>query len=226
MAMPRQNRVTPFSEIVASPARGTRMGNRGQLHDERGVIRRSFAGQRWIICRLSFKGRWRPVMAPGQYTELFFLDEATALAAGHRPCAECQRQRFEQFRALWATANPRLAGGPRPAAPVRDAALHAARLTALGRQRTYTAPAASLPDGAFVMGPGDPPGQPAAFLVVGRWLLRWTLFGYETAIPRPAVSRLRVLTPRSIVNTLAAGFAADLHPSAQTLLAAAATRHF
>ncbi len=224
--MPRQNRVTPFSEIVTSPARGTLMGNRGQLHDERGVVRRPFVGQRWIICRLSFKGWRRPVMAPGRYTELFFLDEATALAAGHRPCAECQRPRFEQFRAIWAAANPRLAGGPPPTAPALDAALHADRLTTSGRQRTFTAPALSLPDGAFVIGPSDLPSQPSAYLVLGRWLLRWTPFGYEAAIPRPAVGGLNVLTPRSIVSTLAAGFTAELHPSAGIALASASTRHF
>lgn len=225
--MPRRNRVTPFGEIVASPARGTLMGNRGPLHDDQGVIRRSFSGQRWIICRLSFKGRWRPVMAPGQYTELFFLDEATALAAGHRPCAECQRERFEQFRAIWAAANPRLSGGPRPTATTLDAALHAERLTQpgpmrnQGRKRTYAAPAASLPDGTFVIGPGDPPGQ--AYLVLGQYLLHWAPFGYDAAIPRPFYGNLRVLTPHSVVRTLAAGFEAGVHASAQTLLASRST---
>ncbi len=92
--MPRQNRVTPFSTLVAVPERGTFMGNRGCLHNDHGQIRRPFQNQRWIICRLSFKDRRRTVMMPGQYTELFFLVEATALAAGHRPCAECQRERF------------------------------------------------------------------------------------------------------------------------------------
>ena len=208
--MPRQNRVTPFGEIVATPARGTLMGNRGRLHDEHGVIRRPFQVQRWIICRLSFKGRRRPVMAPGQYTELFFLDEATALAAGHRPCAECQRPRFEHFRAIWAAANPRLAGGPRPAAPALDAVLHAERLTPAGRKRTYAASAAHLPDGTFVLLPGDP----HAYLVLGSALLRWTAFGYDRALARPADAIVRVLTPRSVVKTLAAGYPAGWHASA------------
>src|SRR5512141_2915473 len=122
--MPRQNRVTPFSKLIATPARGTLMGNRGALHNDQGQIRRQFQGQRWIICLLEFKGRRRSIMMPGQYTELFFLDEATALAAGHRPCAECQRERFNLFREFWAAANPELAGAARPAATVIDAALH------------------------------------------------------------------------------------------------------
>jgi len=189
------------------------MGNRGQLHDAHGAIRRPFLVQRWIICRLSFKGRRRQVMAPGQYTELFFLDEATALAAGHRPCAECQRPRFEHFRAVWAAANPRLAGGPRPPAPIIDAVLHAERLTPAGHKRTYSAPVARLPDGAFVLLPGDP----RAYLVLGGALLRWSPFGYDGALPRPAAGTVRVLTPRSVVKTLAAGYMPGLHPRAQTV---------
>ena len=89
--MPLQNRVTPFGALIATESRGTLMGNRGCLHDEQQRIRRPFVGKRWIICVLEFRGRHRAVMSPGRYTELFFLDEATALAAGHRPCAECQR---------------------------------------------------------------------------------------------------------------------------------------
>src|SRR3954465_3835639 len=96
--MPRQNRVTPFGQIVAEPQRGTLMGNRGRLHDEEGRIRRPWQLERWIVCLLEFKGRKRQVMTPGHYTELFFLDEATALAAGHRPCAECRRVAFDAFR--------------------------------------------------------------------------------------------------------------------------------
>ncbi|HEY3229252.1 MAG TPA: hypothetical protein VGJ87_08530, partial [Roseiflexaceae bacterium] len=102
--MPYQNRVTPEGALIATTARGTLMGNRGCLHDERKRIVRTYQVRRWIICLLEFKGRWRAIMSPGKYTELFFLDEATALAAGHRPCAECQRERFTMFRAHWAAA--------------------------------------------------------------------------------------------------------------------------
>ena len=105
--MPLQNRVTPFGEIVAEPWRGRLMGNRGCLHDERGVIRRHYATRRWIACRLFFRGRRRaPLMVPGRFTELFFLDEATALAAGHRPCAECRRSDYNRFSDLWSAFHP------------------------------------------------------------------------------------------------------------------------
>jgi hypothetical protein len=100
--MPLQNRVSPRGEIIVSPARGTFMGNRGGvLHNERRQIVRPYASRRWITCLLEFKGRRRTVMSPGRYTELFFLDEAVALAAGHRPCAECRRDRFNAFRDAW-----------------------------------------------------------------------------------------------------------------------------
>ncbi len=99
--MPRQNRVNPFGEIITAPERGTFMGNRGVLHDEEGSIRRAWLGKRWIACVLEFRGRKRKVMTPDRYTELFFLDEATAFAAGHRPCAECRRERFNAFRNAW-----------------------------------------------------------------------------------------------------------------------------
>src|SRR5262245_5520966 len=102
--MPLQNRVTPFGDLIATAARGTLMGNRGCLHDDCRQIRRPFALKRWIACVLDFRGRHRTVMAPGRYTELFFLDEATALAAGHRPCAECRHADYVRFRSLWAAA--------------------------------------------------------------------------------------------------------------------------
>ena len=103
--MPRQNRVTPFGEIVAVPERGTMMGNRGRLHDDEGRIRRPWQVKRWLVCLLEFNGRHRQVMAPDRYTELFFLDEATALAAGHRPCFECRRKSYNAFVDAWAIGN-------------------------------------------------------------------------------------------------------------------------
>ena len=141
--MPRQNRVTPFSSIVAVSARGTLTGNRGCLHDDRQNIRRLFQGTRWIICLLDFKGRKRKLMTPGHYTELFFLDEATALAAGHRPCAECQRERFTRFRDLWVTANPELADSSRAAATVMDAAIHRERTAPIDEARLTALPSRS-----------------------------------------------------------------------------------
>ena len=103
--MPRQNRVTPFGEIVAKPERGTMIGNRGILHDAEGRIRRSWQLRRWILCLLGFKGRHRAVMTPNRYTELFFLDEAAGLADGHRPCADCRRAQFSAFRNTVAAGN-------------------------------------------------------------------------------------------------------------------------
>src|SRR5512143_2394419 len=114
--MPRQNRVNPFGQIIATPARGALMGNRGCLHDTGDRPLRQYQGRRWIICVLDFKDRKRQPMPSGRYTSLFFLDEATALAAGHRPCAECQHGRYRMFRDVWAAANRDLVGPAMPSA--------------------------------------------------------------------------------------------------------------
>jgi len=207
--MPRQNRVTPFSEIVATEARGTLMGNRGCLHNDRGEIRRQYQLKRWIICLLDFKNRHRPIMTPGHYTELFFLDEATALAAGHRPCAECQRERFNLFRTSFAQANPIFSGVTRPAAPSIDEVLHQERITTDRKQRTYRSSMAGLPNGTIVR-----LDDSNAYLVHERNLLLWSPVGYEEMIRRVASSNVTVLTPRSIVRTLAAGYEVAIHRSA------------
>ena len=169
-----------------------------------------YRGKRWILCLLDFKNRRRSVMTPGQYTELFFLDEATGFAAGHRPCAECQRGRFDLFRTAWARANPTVAGAERPAATLIDEILHQERVTTDGKQRTHLAEIDGLPDGSFVTFDGDP----GAYLVHQGTLLRWSPFGYEQAIRRPTSIAVRVLTPPSVVRTLATGFRAGIHPSA------------
>jgi hypothetical protein len=208
-AMPRQNRVTPFSALIATPARGTLMGNRGCLHDDRGQIRRAFQGRRWIICLLDFKNRRRTVMTPGQYTELFFLDEATALAAGHRPCAECQRDRFNLFRELWAKANPELTDVARPAATVIDAALHLERLGRSAQARRWCNSLEDLPDGTFITG-----DEQTAYLALKHQLLRWSPFGYERSAQQAINYPARVLTPASLVRALAAGYPVGLHSSA------------
>ncbi len=204
--MPRQNRVTPFSTLIASPARGTLTGNRGCLHDEHGQIRRAFQGQRWIICLLEFKGRKRAIMRPGHYTELFFLDEATALAAGHRPCAKCQRDRFNLFRDIWAKANPELANTTRPAATVLDAALHSERIAARAPQRRDCYSIEELPDGTFVTA-----DEESAYLVLRHHLLRWSPAGYEGLTTQAISYPLRVLTPASIVRALATGYPVGIH---------------
>jgi hypothetical protein len=212
--MPLQNRVSPFGEIVATTARGTLMGNRGCLHDQQDYPLRQYLGRRWIICVLDFKGRTRKPMPPGYYTSLFFLDEATALAAGHRPCAECQRERFTTFRAQWAAANPELAGSSAPLVEMIDAALHRERISDQRYQRdkiklTYAEQLDRLPDGVFVM--LAPQGAP--YLVRGNQLVPWSFAGYGQPIARPNAA-VQVLTPRSTVRAIGHGYAPSIHPSA------------
>jgi hypothetical protein len=205
--VPLQNRVTPFSELIATDARGTLMGNRGILHDPRRQIRRAFVGTRWIICVLEFKNRHRTVMTPNRYTELFFLDEASALAAGHRPCAECQRPRYVAFREAWAAAH-RDSARAMPSAVEMDAVLHAERLEAGGAKRTYQELVSRLPSGVMVAD-----DESRAYLGLEGALLPWTPSGYGP--PQPMASNVvRVLTPRSIVGAIRRGFRVDVHPSA------------
>lgn len=208
--MPKQNRVTPFGEIIATPARGTLMGNRGCLHNNTQRLVRPFQSKRWIICVLEFKGRKHGIMTPGQYTELFFLDEATALAAGHRPCAECSRPRFELFRALWAGANPELARAAKPPATTIDEALHHERCDAAQQKVIYTEKLGALPEGAFVALEGE-----KAFLVYQNRLWPWQPEGYGHSVAQLPDRLVQVLTPRAIVNTLAAGYRAEVHASAR-----------
>jgi hypothetical protein len=205
--MPLRNRVTPLSELVADPARGLLYGNRGCLHDREGRIRRRYDGRRWIACRLRFRG-WRraPLLQPGRYTELFFLDEATAFAAGHRPCALCRREDYDRLTALWAALHPGQQG-----ADAIDAQLHTERVDPATRaQRHHTAPLVDLPDGAFILHDGDP------WLVRGDALLRWSPAGYATRTPRTATTAT-VITPPSLVAVLRSDWqpvVPFLHPSA------------
>jgi hypothetical protein len=208
--LPKQNRVNPFGELIATEARGTLMGNRGCLHDEQQRIRRSFVGKRWIICVLRFRDRRRTVMAPGRYTELFFLDEATALAAGHRPCCECQRARCLEFRRLWLEANPGVVETPSPSLDEIDRALHAERIDRHKAKVTWPARLVELPSGAMVAEASD-----RAFLVLGKRLLPWSVKGYWPAVDPPADATFRVLTPRSVVRCLRGGFPVEIHPSAR-----------
>jgi hypothetical protein len=206
--LPKQNRVTPSGELIATACRGTLMGNRGCLHDDRQRIRRAFALKRWLICVLEFRGRHRTVMTPGRYTELFFLDEATALAAGHRPCAECQRARYRLFRDVWAAANPGAFPSSVPSAEEMDGVLHGERIGPKGTKKTYTGLLSELPAGTMV---ADESGQP--FLVLKRALVAWTPGGYGRVVPQPAGVEFRVLTPRSVVRALMAGYPVEMHAS-------------
>jgi len=204
---PLQNRVTPFGEIVATNARGALFGNRGGcIHDaETGRIKgRPWSSARWICCVLEFKGRHRELMQPGLYTELFFLDEATAFAAGHRPCFECRRADAVRFAEAWATANLGDPEGARRKIDVLDAQLHVERIDGLTRaQKTYRAALDGLPDGTLVSFDEAPED---ALLVWGAALHRWSFAGYGPARKIPASAEVTVLTPRSTVAAFASGY--------------------
>jgi hypothetical protein len=209
--MPRQNRVTPFGEIIATPQRGTLMGNRGVIHDRDGRIRRDWLLKRWILCVLEFKGRRRIVMAPDRYTELFFLDEATGLAAGHRPCAECQRRRYVDFRDAWAIGNRHVLTSQRPTAVEIDERLHVDRLGPSRSKRTFVGNLDDLPDGVFIT---QAQRNDQALLVQGGSLLAWSPGGYRERLRRGNAELVSVLTPESSIAAIRAGFVPELHPSA------------
>jgi hypothetical protein len=209
--MPLRNRVTPLGELVADPARGLVYGNRGCLHDDDGRIRRPYQLKRWLACRLEFRGRRRaPLMRPGRFTELFFLDEATAFAAGHRPCAECRREDYDRFTAVWRVLH-RESG-----ADTIDLRLHGERIDATTRERRlHDAAFDDLPGGAFVLHEGT------AKLVLDRALLPWSVSGYGPREPLPR-GRATLITPPSLVEVLRAGWDSSgteravpfLHPTA------------
>ncbi len=202
--MPLQNRVTPFGEIVALAGRGLVMGNRGILHDDTRRIVRHSQVRRWLACRTEFRGRHRTIMRPHSYTELFFLDEATAFAAGHRPCAECRSMEYRRFRTLWAICH-----GEPVSADLIDRQLHRDRFAGLRAKRVYREDLVDLPDGAYIA------VDDRAWLVWGHTLFAWSALGYTEQRERSAHREVEVLTPRSTVAVLAAGYRVAVHPSAK-----------
>lgn len=209
--MALQNRVRPDGVIEAVSARGTMMGNRGGCfhRPDRTLKRRQWASRQWICCVLSFKGRQRRVFSPGLYTELFFLDEATALAAGHRPCFECRRGDATAFAEAWARSHG--ATEP-PRAPDMDVVLHGQRLASAATSSLRRARVSDLPDGVFVR------SEEGLSLVIDGRLRRWTHAGYEDARAADAAGEAEVVTPWAIVVTLDAGYRPVLHTSVvQTL---------
>lgn len=210
--MPLQNRVNPFGDIVSVSARGTYMGNRGIIHDAKTktLLTRRWQHQAWICCVLSFKGCQHPIMGSSAYTELFFLDEATALAAGHRPCAYCRRADFNAFKEAWIEAK-QPDGDRFLNAPEIDRTLHRERVTRKREKVMYVACVDDLPDGVMVVRSGR------ALLISGDNVLPWTPYGYEEALPRPTSVRFSVLTPRSAVQVMAAGYVPMVHASARRL---------
>jgi hypothetical protein len=205
---PLQNRVAPSGEIVSTPQRGLFTGNRGIIHDPatRTLLNRRWSNKAWITCTCEFRGRRRDVMGTRSWTELFFLDEATSFAAGHRPCFYCRRDDANAFRAAWERGN----GGAHASAPDMDAVLHRERLD--GRAKRLHAlrmPVEKLPDGTMVQAGGE-----SYLILKGRSLL-WSFEGYREVAtqPRDAV----MLTPPSALRAFSAGYRPVLHPSAMTL---------
>ena len=203
--MPLQNRVTPTGDIIATPHRGLFTGNRGIIHDPatKTLLKRRWSSPAWITCLCEFRGWRRPVMARRSWTELFFLDEATAFAAGHRPCFFCRRQDANRFRAAWEEGN----GAKGIRAREMDAVLHRERLER-GRKRLHPLPMpmAQLPDGAMVLA-GD-----ESFLILQGRALQWSMAGYRES--DLALEDAMLLTPPSTLRALSAGYQVLLHPSA------------
>jgi hypothetical protein len=209
MPSPLQNRVAPTGEIVAVAARGTFTGNRGIIHDPltRTLLTRRWSNPAWIICVCDFRGRRRDVMAGRSWTELFFLDEATALAAGHRPCFYCRRADAEQFRTAWQDGN-RVA---RAGAKEIDAVLHAERLDGRAKRlHPLEGALADLPDGAMVQARSSAAGPAACYLITKGRALAWSFDGYRSADATPRDAML--LTPPSTLRALQAGYRPQFAP--------------
>ncbi|MGE0285912.1 MAG: hypothetical protein AB7I42_06935 [Bradyrhizobium sp.] len=204
--MPLQNRVTPLGDIVADPHRGLFTGNRGIIHDPatKTLLKKRWSNPAWLVCLCEFRGRRREVMGGRSWTELFFLDEATALAAGHRPCFYCRRDDANRFRAAWEKGN----GVAGLRAKDIDAVLHRERLDR-GQKRLHPLPVPpeKLPDGAMVLAAGE------SYLIVKGRPLRWSFAGYRNL--ESIVADVMLITPPSTVRALAAGFQPVLHPSAR-----------
>ena len=204
--MPLQNRVLPTGEIIAIPARGMFVGNRGIIHDPatRTLLRRRWSTDAWITCVLEFRGRMRKVMERRSWTELFFLDEATSFAAGHRPCFYCRREDANRFRAAWAKGN-RMSG---VLAPEMDAVLHRERLASGKKLHPLPMAIEKLPDGAMIQVGEE------SFLIAGGKALKWSPSGYRAV--KSGIEDAKLLTPPSIVRAFVAGYRPVLHPSAGT----------
>jgi hypothetical protein len=205
--MPLQNRVTPTGEIIATPHRGLFTGNRGIIHDPatKTLLNKRWSTPAWLTCVCEFRGRWREVMGGRSWTELFFLDEATAFAGGHRPCFYCRREDANRFRAAWEAGN----GVGHQRANEIDAVLHRERLAG-GKKRLHglPKPLPKLPDGAMVQ-----QGTESYLIAQGRALL-WSPGGYSQAAA--ALNDAMLLTPPSTLRALAAGYRPVLHPSANS----------
>lgn len=205
--MPLQNRVDPRGRLHAVPMRGALMGNRGILHDESRRIVRPWAGKAWISCVLQYKEAHREVFSKGTWSELFFLDEATAFSAGHRPCAYCRRERFAQFKTAWLAANPTRVRSDDPSVKEIDRVLHAERAVRGGGKPTFAAALNALPSGTFFE------LDNAMHLVWQGRTHCWSFGGYSRSDLPFGSQQVRVLTPASIVRMFEQGFVPQVHAS-------------
>ncbi len=210
--MPLQNRVNPFSKIIASPEYGAYTGNRGVIHNAQNEIIKNHAVKYWITCMLQYKGMHGEVMTPNRWTELFFLDEATAFAAGHRPCGFCRHADFKRFKNLWLQANGKKFGLIENAKmDVIDNIIHKERLDENNIQRTFSVSLETLPDGVFIKLPDDK----NAYLWNQQNLYQWSFKGYKKIITFNKNQTVDVLTPISYVEVFKMGYQPQTHFSAQ-----------
>jgi len=209
--MPYQNKVDPWGKIQAVSSRGMFLGNRGVLHNENQKIIATHRIKGWVTCLLEFKGRKREIMTPNRYTELFFLDEATAFSAGHRPCAECRRKRFNEFKSAWFQGNESLLKNEKLSAPNMDKVIHEERIFKKEKV-TFKAKLSRLPTGTMIQ------IRSAAFLLWNHNLYHWSYSGYtEAKIAYSWNEEVIVLTPKSYVKTFRNGFVPEVHESMKRL---------
>ena len=204
--MPLQNRVNPNGELKAVKSRGAFLGNRGIIHNDEKEIIAPFKIKGWVTCQLEFKGRKRELMAKGRYTELFFLDEATALSAGHRPCGECQRKRYQEFKKIWLNINN---AGISISAKEMDKRIHQNRINAEKRQHTFQANLSELPIGTFFEYASE-----AIVVYKENCYLIWSFDGYQKKIELPQNLIVTVLTPQTFVKMFDHGYVPNFHSSA------------
>jgi hypothetical protein len=208
--MPLQNRVTPFSTIIATPERGGFTGNRGVIHNHQKQIIKHHAVKYWITCVLEYKGKRRKLMTPNRWTELFFLDEATAFAAGHRPCGFCRHADFKRFKQLWLQANGKKYGiSENVKMDVIDNCIHTERLDKNNLQKTFTAILNTLPNGVFI----KLNNNAAAYLWYGQQLYQWSFGGYQKITAVDTNQAVQVLTPASYVEVFRLGYEVQVHVS-------------
>lgn len=205
-----QNRVTPHGEIITTPERGMFMGNRGRIHDAHKQITKKWARNTWVTCSLLFNNRHREIMSSESYTELFFLDEVTSLAAGHRPCGTCRNEDSKRFKSLWLSSNPILAAISGTSMAKIDKELHSERVDSNRKKKVWFTTIGELPDGTMIEQENLPK------LIWKGYLYNWTSGGYtEHQILQPGMN-VKVLTPPSFVNVLKMGYIPMVHPTVKS----------